>query len=365
MRQMSSNPEAPRHAPHARALVATTLLCAATGLLGAIAATGCGDEDAPSDDAVAEIGDARITKSEFEGALMGVAPGGKDPRDYSACVKVKLREGPAEANAMTPTRAALMDECKEEYVALKKRVMENLIRAEWTRQEAEARNIVVTDADVQGALDEARESGFLSDETLERSSLTMEDLLPRVREAQLGRKVAAELAADVSDVSAEDVARYYSENRAKLRLPERRDLRLILTRTQARARAAWAALEDGQSWARVAKEYSLHEASRDNAGRVEGLREKGLQSTLVTRIFRAMDGELTGPIETDESSWAVFVVERIKPSVQPRLEEARPEIAKLLTSQRRREAVAAFTEKYRDKTTCAPRFRISLCKNDR
>jgi parvulin-like peptidyl-prolyl isomerase len=71
---------------------------------------------------------------------------------------------------------------------------------------------------------------------------------------------------------------------------------------------------------------------------------------------------LTGPVQL-ERSWALFVVERVKPAFQATLEQARDEIEDLLTAQRRQAALADFTRKYRAKTTCAPDYRVRACSN--
>ena len=69
-----------------------------------------------------------------------------------------------------------------------------------------------------------------------------------------------------------------------------------------------------------------------------------------------------GPVK-DDDSWGVFVVDRIKRAYQPTLEQARDEIIERLRSTRKNRALLAFAEEYRDKTTCAPGFRVSVCKN--
>jgi foldase protein PrsA len=340
-------------------------LLAAAALLCAAAVTGCGeDDDSLPDHAVAEVGDAVITKADFERAMRRSMGPANPPWDHARCVAAKQgTAGGNVAGGKAPTRARLDRQCDAEYDRLRTRTLETLIKNEWTRQEAQARDIVVTAADIERALDEARESNFLSAEALRKAGLTVEDLLPNVRLGQLKKKLTDDLTAGMSEVSAEDVADYYRENKAKLMVEERRDVRLILTKTRARADAARAALDEGQGWATVAKKYSLHEASRDKAGKVTDIRKGVVDTPLVLGVFRSTKGELRGPVKADESSWAVFLVERINPSFQATLEQARDEIRDLLASQRRQEALAAFTERYRDMTTCAPGFRISACKN--
>jgi foldase protein PrsA len=356
----SSQRAAARGSASGPARLALALLCL-TGPLSAGVVTGCGEDDSLQDDAVAQVGDTAITKAAFERAARSFGGPGSDPRDRAACVAAKRREATSETDGRMSAREQLERQCKE-YQWYKRRVMDWLITNEWTRQEAMDRGIVVTEADMQAALEEARGQG-LTQERLEMSGRTVKDVLPGMRRAELKKKLVDELTARSSDVSDEDIANYYRENKAELIVEERRDLRLVLTKARARAEAARMALDGGQSWATVATEYSLHRPSRDKGGRVTDLRKGPLNTGLVSTVFRAKEGELSGPVKGDDSSWAVFVVERIKPAFQATLEQSRDEIRSLLASQRRRRALGAFTREYRDKTTCAPGFRISSCKN--
>jgi foldase protein PrsA len=342
------------------------LLCLA-GLLSGCVAAGCGAEDEGlPDDAVAQVGDTVITKAKFERVLTrfgGPGAPGSDPRDRAACVTLKRPEANDEADGRAPTPEQLERRCVE-YQGLRTSVMDSLIQNEWARQEANERDIVVTEANMQAALEEARQGGFLDAEALETAGgLTVKDLLPGMRIAQLKRKLVDDLTARSGDVSDEDIASYYRENKAELIVEERRDLRLVLTKARARAGAARMALDRGQSWATVAKEYSLHKPSRDKGGKVTDLRKGSLSTGLVPIVFRTKEGELSGPIKGDDSSWAVFVVERIQPAFQATLEQSRDEIRGLLASQRRRRALAAFTNEYRKKTICAPGYKVAACKN--
>jgi hypothetical protein len=169
-----------------------------------------------------------------------------------------------------------------------------LIKAEWMRQEAEARQITVTDAQMQEAVDQGRKTGFLSQENLQRAGLTLQPLLPTIRDGQLEIKVTAQLTEPSTRVSAQDIAEYYRRNKAKLIVDERRDVRLVVATTRARADAARAALGDGQSWNVVARKYSVH-ASRETGGKVADVTEGGEQTGLVATIFRAGKARWSGP----------------------------------------------------------------------
>jgi foldase protein PrsA len=306
---------------------APRLLCAAALALGAGVAAGCGDgDDGLPDDAVAKVGDAVITKSDFERARK-LASDAANPGDDGA----------------------------------KARAMDAVIKAEWMRQEAEARHLTVTDAEVQAAVDQGKKSGFLSQENLKQAGVTLQELMPTIRNGQLELKVTNQLTEASTSVSDQDVADYYRRNKAELIVDERRDIRLVIATSRARAAAARTALDDGRSWNVVARKYSEHASSTDG-GKVENLRKGNAQTGLVATIFRAKKGALVGPVKEGEP-WAVFVVEKVKPPFQATLKDARDEIKQELTTKRREQALAAFEKKYRAKTTCAPGYKVPRCKN--
>lgn len=305
-------------------IVELLALCVAAGLLAA----GCGgsDEGLP-DGALAQVGDATITRVDLDRSVR----------------LASSRAGRASGDART-------------------RAMEALIRDEWFRQEANKRHITVSDAEVQEALDEAQATGFLRREALERAGLSEAQILPTIRKGLLHRKVTAAITAEADDVTPGAVADYYRQNKSELVVAERRDVRLVLTKSRERAAAARAALEEGRRWASVADEYSVHEESRQKGGKVDDVRRGPLDTGITAAFFRVNRGELTGPVRIDRS-WAVFTVERIKPAFQATLEQARDEIRGLLASRRRQAALAAFMREYRAETTCAVEYRVRGCSN--
>jgi peptidyl-prolyl cis-trans isomerase C len=335
-------------------------LALSTGVVGSAGVFGCGGSDELPDDVVAEVGDTEITKSDFERSLRFATGGENDPRDYAACAAAK-REAVGASGGPQPDRSQLEKQCREEYEKIKSNVMESLIRAEWARQEADARDIVVTDAHVERVIDRAQQSGLLEAEALETAGLGARELFARVRQNQLQGKVTDQLTAGSRDISGKDVAAYYRGHKAEYTVPHYRKARLVVTKTRARAEAAKAELASGRSWATVAKEYSVH-FSRNDAGKIVAEWERKDKAGLGAALFKAREGELVGPVR-DDDTWAVFVAEEMQRSYLPPLAQVRGEIERLLTSRGRERALAAYRRKYRDKTTCAPGFRVPLCKH--
>jgi foldase protein PrsA len=339
-----------------------TMLAIGVGLLGSAAAFGCGgSEDGLPQDTVAEVGDAMITKSDFERALRFATGRGNDPRDRPACVAAKQQESTRDADGKPLDEAELEKQCKAEYEQIKSNVMDYLIKREWTRQEAQARGIVLTDAQIRNVVDKAEQSGLFDTETLRRAGIGERELLARVRHNQLHAKVTEQVTERSRKVSTRDIASYYRQKKTEFAVPDQREMRIVITRTRARAEAARTALDAGRSWESVAKQHSTH-ISRKRGGRITAEWKGENKAGLGAAIFRAKRGELIGPVK-DDLTWAVFVVDEIKPSYQPTLEQTRDEIRDLLASRQRQQALAAFTESYRAKTTCAPGYTVPACKN--
>jgi foldase protein PrsA len=353
-----------------------SLLAAALALPVAVA--GCGN-DVPSG-AVAKVDDAVIKKEDFDhwvgAAAQGQQPPGAggevvipDPPDYTECVESKKGQ-PAPPGSPKPTDEQLKDQCEQEYESLKEQVMQFLISAEWIQQEADARDIEVSDEEVQKQFDDQKKQSFPNEkgyqQFLQSSGQTEEDLLFRVKLDVLSNKVREEIIEGTDEVSDEDIKAYYEENEERFSQPERRDLNVVLTKTEARASGAQQALESGQSFKTVAREFSIDEASKAQGGKLPAVAEGQQEKAFDDAIFAAERGELTGPVKT-QFGWYVFEVTKVTPASQQSLEDATETIRSLLRSEREQEALDSFIEdfqeKYKDETQCADDYVIDDCEN--
>jgi foldase protein PrsA len=351
------------------------LLPLAALTVGLVVLAGCGN-DVPSG-AVAKVGDATITQEEFDKwlstAAKGNAQGGTaavpDPPDYEKCVAAKAKT-PVPKDQKKPSDDALKKQCKSEYDALKKEVMQFLIQAEWVQQEAADQDIKVTDAQIKKSFEDQKKQAFPNDKQynqfLASSGMTEEDILFRVRLDQLQQKLTQKVTEDAKKVSDADIEAYYEKNKKRFAQPERRDLRVVLTKTEAKANQAKQALESGQSFKKVVKQYSIDEASKSQAGLLPAVTEGQQEKAFDTAIFEAKKGQLEGPVKT-QFGWYVFEVEKITPASQQSLEQSKETIKNLLRSQRQQKAldefIKSFREDYKDQTDCADDYRVAECKN--
>ncbi len=351
------------------------LLPLAALAIGVAAFTGCGN-DVPAG-AVAKVGDATITQDEFDKWLATAAKGNAqgataavpDPPDYEKCVAAKAKT-PVPKGQKKPSEDALKKQCKTEYDALKKEVMQFLIQAEWVQQEAADQDIKVTDAQIKKSFEDQKKQAFPNDKQykqfLASSGMTEDDILFRVKLDQLQQKLTQKVTEDAKKVSDEDISAYYEKNKKRFAQPERRDLRVVLTKTEAKANQAKKALESGQPFKKVVKQYSIDEASKSQAGLLPAVSEGQQEKAFDEAIFEAKKGQLEGPVKT-QFGWYVFEVEKITKASQQTLEQSKETIKNLLRSQRQQKAldefIKSFREDYKDQTDCADDYRVAECKN--
>jgi foldase protein PrsA len=353
-----------------------SLLSAALMTLGAAAVVACGGSDSVPSGSVAKVGDEEITQEEFDKWLnttvtsqaQGAAAVAPDPPEFTKCVAAKKKATPK--GQKEQSSSALKKQCQQEYDTLKREIMLFLIQAEWVEQEAEEQGVEVSDAAVKKSLEDQKKQAFPTEkaynEFLKSSGMTEEDILFRVKLNELQQKLTQKVTEDATKVTDADIQEYYEKNKRRFAQPERRDLRVVLTKTEARADQARNALNDGQSWKQVVNEYSIDEASKAQAGLLPAVAKGQQDKALDDAVFEAKKGELEGPVKT-QFGWYVFEVDKITPASQQSLEQSKDTIRNLLRSERQQKAldefVKGFREDYREKTECADDYRIEECSN--
>src|SRR5918995_4807776 len=324
-----------------------SILALAAASLGVAAFAGCGN--AVPAGAVAKVGDATITQDEFDKwlntAAKGNAQGGTavvpDPPEFKKCIAAKAKT-PVPKDQKQPSDEDLKKQCKSDYDQLKREVMQFLIQAEWVQQEAAEQDIKVTDAQIKKSFEDQKKQAFPDDkqykEFLASSGMTEEDILFRVKLDQLQQKLTAKITQDAKKITDADISAYYDKNKKRFAQPERRDLLVVLTKTEAQADKAKAALEDGDSFKQVAKQYSIDEASKAQGGKLPAVTQGQQEKAFDDAIFDAKKGELVGPIKT-QFGWYVFEVSKVSPASQQSLDESKEAIRNLLRSQGQQEAL--------------------------
>src|SRR5512145_2153351 len=139
-----------------------------------------------------------------------------------------------------------------QYDAVKQQVMQFLVSAKWIEGEAKERGVSATDAEIKRQFEQTKDQSFPNEKAYQRflktSGQTEEDLLFRVKLDVISNKIRQQVTEESQNVSDSEIEDYYAENEQQFSQPERRDLEVILTKSQKRALEAKSAVEDGDKW---------------------------------------------------------------------------------------------------------------------
>jgi foldase protein PrsA len=259
--------------------------------------------------------------------------------------------------AITP--AQFKTQCQQQYNTLRDQVMQFLITSNWVLGEASDQGVKVADSAVTKQLNTITTQQFPKpgdfQKFLAQSGETIADLKFRVRLNLLSDKIRTKVTGAKSKVSETQIANYYNQNKSRFATPEKRDLRIILTKTQAQANNALASIKHGQGFASVARKVSIDQASKAQGGALLGVIHGQQEAALDTAVFAAPLHKLEGPVKTPFGFY-VFQVQKDTPASQQSEAQARLTIQQLLTSMNQQKAldtfVKAFQAKWRGRTTC-------------
>ena len=352
-----------------------TVLALGAFFVPASIVAGCGGVPG---NAVATVDGTSIEKDSFDHWLTVASRAGGQagaaapkPPDYTACVAQKRKTTPKPAKGQPKvTDAQLKTQCKQEYSALRDQVLQLLVSFEWIEGEAKEQNIKVTDKEIQKTFDKQKKEAFPKEadfaKFLKDSGQTESDILKRVRLDTLSNKIREKVTKGEDKVTDAQIEAYYNKNKERFAQPERRDLRIVLTKGEAKAKQAKQALEDGDSFKEVAKKYSIDQASKAQGGKLPAVAKGQQEKALDTAIFKAKKGELVGPVKT-QFGYYVFEVGKVTPASQQTLAQAKATIKQTLASQNQQKAldkfVKSFRKRWKEKTDCAAEFRTQDCKN--
>ena len=237
-----------------------------------------------------------------------------------------------------------------------------LVGYAWLRGEAAERGIVITHERVVRAFRRQREATFPDRRAYRRylreAGQTTGDVLLRVRMDLVSTAIRNQVIGGAS-VSDAEVDAHLAEHGVP-RLPERRDLRIVLTRRRSTAVAAKRELLAGASWSSVARRYSIDDASRQSNARLPDVVRGTLERPLDRAAFSARPGRVVGPVRT-QFGYYIFRVTRIHPAYDMPIEQAREQARFQLLSEKQLAVLDAFVTEFRAKwrarTVCARGWR--------
>jgi foldase protein PrsA len=330
-------------------------------------------------DAVVSVDGKSITKATYNHWL-GVAaassastPGGKSavpvPPKFTGCIAAAKAAAKPAKGQTPPTEAALKSQCERQYKALRQEVLGFLISSNWVIGEAKSLGVKLSDAEVKKQFEKIKSQQFPKaaefEKFLKTSGQSVSDLLLRVKLNLLSQKIQQKVIKQKSKVTQADIAKYYKENPKHFSVPEKRDLLIILTKTEAQAKKAKQEVESGKSFQSVAKRVSIDPTSKANGGKLTGVVKGQEEKQLDAAVFSAKKNVLSGPVKTP-FGYYVFEVQAITPGSQQSLKQAEPSIKSQLTATKQQTALSKFVKEFKkkwmSKTDCRAEYVMTDCK---
>jgi foldase protein PrsA len=331
-------------------------------------------------DAVVSVDGKSITKDTFNhwmsvaaassSASAGAKPAVPVPPSYTACIAQAATAAKATKGAKTPSQKELKSQCETQYKSLQSEVLGFLISSSWVLGEASSLGVKVSDKEVKKQFEKIKTQQFPKaaefQKFLSTSGQTVSDLLLRVKLNLLSSKIQQKIVKQKSKVSQAEIAKYYKENPKRFGVAEKRDLLIILTKTEAQAKSAKQEVESGKSFESVAKKVSIDPTSKSNGGKLPGVVKGQEEKALDTAVFSAQKGTLTGPVKTP-FGYYIFEVQKITPGSQQTLKQAEASIKAQLTATHQQKALSTFVKEFKKKwmgkTECRAGYIVADCKS--
>jgi peptidyl-prolyl cis-trans isomerase C len=205
---------------------------------------------------------------------------------------------------------------------------------------------IVEQARAQG-MNVGREEAF--QQALEQAGITEEQLREQLREQLPVQKVQERVVGDV-EASQEEVERFYEENKElQFTTPEQRCARHILFNKDEKEKAeeVKGQLQNGADFAELAKEFSQDPGSAENGGDLGCLGKRETVPNFEEAIFKAEEGEIVGPVETEFGYHVIEVTDIRRKSTQP-LSEVETQIREQLSTDQQAEEFSAWVQKQKE-----------------
>lgn len=293
-------------------------------LLLVLVAAGCGGgSKAVPSGAVAVVGDAEITKTEFNQLLEGAK------RTYAA------RKTPFPKAGTT------------QYKTLQDQAMQYLVQQTELEQKAEQLDVKVTDQDVEKRLAAIKKQYFGGSEKqyqaqLKQQGLTEPQIRRDLRGQVLSEKLYAKITKDVK-VTDKEIKDYYDTNKTQYAQAESRDVRHILVNNKKLALSIRAQLLAGASWAKLAKKYSKDPGSAASGGKLTVT--KGQTVPQFDKVAFSLKGsEISQPTKSQYGWHVIQAVSPIKPAKQTPLADVKSSIRQQIESTKKTKAMNTWMD---------------------
>ncbi|TJY44434.1 peptidylprolyl isomerase [Cohnella pontilimi] len=236
-----------------------------------------------------------------------------------------MNEVLAKMDGATITKADLYDDLLKQMGAEQagSRV-DNLMALKLIDLEAQKVNAKVSDADIQGEIDNYKK-GFPSEDefnsALQQSNMTLDNLKEQIAIQVKLRKIFEPEIKPTED----QLKKYYEDNKADFGTAEKVRASHILLATKAEADAVLAELKKGADFATLAKQKSTDPGSKDDGGDLNYFGHGEMNEQFETAAFKLNVGEISGVVESPNGFHIIKLTDK-KPAVTPSYDQVKEQV---------------------------------------
>ncbi|MBN2396564.1 MAG: SurA N-terminal domain-containing protein [Candidatus Atribacteria bacterium] len=244
---------------------------------------------------------------------------------------------------------ALSNMTDETLAMIKNSVTEQLINSTLLSQLAKNQNIPVDDKEINEEIDKIK-ANFDSEnefnEALKRNSLTINQLKDDITNQKMIEKVIQQ-EYDKIEITEEEMAQYYEENKDTFFQPEKRKISHILVDTEEEAKNILLQLKDGiADFSKLAQEKSTCPSS-EKGGDLGYITRGQMVKEFEDVAFNLEIGEMSDIVSTD-FGFHIIKCDDIQQEHQLTFEEAKENIKNILTYQKQNESIETLLTQLRE-----------------
>lgn len=244
-----------------------------------------------------------------------------------------------------------------------RRGLDDLVGMKLVTQEADKRQISISDDEVSGHIEQVKRQQGWSDEQLNLyftgQGISQADFQDQVRKQLLQRKVIMRVLGDRIRVSEGDVKEYYKTQMTQARTEFELEAAHILLKlpedpspvevaaAKQKATELLARIQAGETFEDLAKQYS-DGPSAANGGRLGTFRRGSLAPAFEEVAFNLPEGEVGGPVRTQFGFHIIKALKRNQLPL-PGFEEVRGQVRMELTEKRRMEELKRWIDELKSK----------------
>ena len=238
----------------------------------------------------------------------------------------------------------------QEYRSVQNQIVNYLVLREGYLCEGEQLDLAVSDEEVDKRIGEYIAQYYKGnrnrfEEELKKQGVSSEQLRREIEMQIFQRKIFDKVTADVN-VTDQEIAKYYRENKEQYTNKATRTVRHILVKNRALAERLLRQLRGGANFAALARKHSTDPGSKKQGGKLE-LAEGSTVPSFDKVAFRLKKGQISEPVKTQFGWHIIQALTPVKPSHTQSLAQVRASIRQILQQSKKTTEGQKWAEQFR------------------